>query len=77
MQLYEGPRYNRKTGGVLIAAGAFATLFWVGAVLGIPLMAAGAYMVGSKRQLWVCKDCNSAIERLVVKSESTSLKKVK
>lgn len=67
MQLYNGPRYNRKVGGFLIAAGAFSTLFWVGAVLGLPLIGIGAYMTASKRQLWVCKDCNTAIERIVLR----------
>lgn len=64
MKPYQGPRYNKKVGGFLIAAGAFTTLFWVGAVLGIPLFLIGLYMAGAKRQLWVCKDCNTAIERV-------------
>ena len=64
MQLYTGPRYNRKVAGFLILGGLFATLFWIGAVLGIPLILIGLYMMGSKRDLWVCKDCSSAIERI-------------
>ncbi|MBF0494214.1 MAG: hypothetical protein HQL28_03680 [Candidatus Omnitrophica bacterium] len=76
MELYVGPKFNRKVGGALVAAGAFSTLFWVGAVLGVPLMVAGAYMAGAKRELWVCKDCNTAIERVVVKPKSRSFKKV-
>lgn len=64
MQRYTGPRFNRKAGGFLILAGILATLFWVGAVLGIPLILIGIYMMSAKRQLWVCKDCNTAIERI-------------
>ena len=64
MEPYTGPKYNKKMGGFLIAGGAFATLFWVGAGLGVPLILMGAYMAGAKRQLWVCKDCSTAIERI-------------
>ncbi|MBF0330853.1 MAG: hypothetical protein HQL17_02870 [Candidatus Omnitrophica bacterium] len=64
MQNYTGPRFNRKMAGFLILVGIFATLFWIGAVLGIPLILMGLYMMGSKRDLWVCKDCNTAIERI-------------
>jgi hypothetical protein len=70
MQLYNGPRYNRKVGGFLIVGGVFATLFWVGAVLGIPLFVIGLYMTGAKRQLWVCQECNTAIERIELKKNS-------
>jgi hypothetical protein len=64
MQEYTGPRYNKKLSGFLIAGGAVCTLFWVGAVLGLPLLIIGLYMTGAKRQLWVCKECNTAIERI-------------
>lgn len=64
MEPYTGPKYSRKMGGFLIGAGAFATLFWIGAVLGVPLILIGGYMVGAKRQLWVCKECSTAIERI-------------
>ncbi|UCC95285.1 MAG: hypothetical protein JSW40_00630 [Candidatus Omnitrophota bacterium] len=67
MHLYRGPRYNRKVGGFLIASGAFTTLFWVGSILGVPLFLLGLYMTGAKRQLWVCRDCNTAIERIELK----------
>ncbi|MBF0594572.1 MAG: hypothetical protein HQL22_06360 [Candidatus Omnitrophica bacterium] len=64
MQLYTGPRFNRKVAGFLILAGILATLFWIGAVLGIPLLIIGIYMSTAKRDLWVCKDCNVGIERI-------------
>ncbi len=64
MEPYTGPRYSKKVGGFLIVAGAFTTMFWIGAVLGIPLFIMGLYLGGAKRQLWVCKDCNTAIERI-------------
>lgn len=66
MQLYSGPRYNRKVAGFLILGGIFASLFWVGMVLGIPLILIGLYAMGSKRDLWVCKDCNTGIERIKI-----------
>ncbi|OGX19943.1 MAG: hypothetical protein A2Y04_04175 [Omnitrophica WOR_2 bacterium GWC2_45_7] len=72
MQSYTGPRYSRKVGGFLVAGGVFATLFWIGAVLGIPLFVIGLYMMGAKRQLWVCKECNTAIERIELKPKTTS-----
>jgi len=61
---YTGKRYSGKVSGFMIVAGIFCTLFWVGAVLGLPLLIAGIYMRGSKRQLWVCEDCKAAIERI-------------
>ena len=64
MKLYTGPRHSRKVGAVMIVAGGFCTLFWIGAVLGIPLFLLGLYMVGARRSLWVCEDCNVAIERI-------------
>ena len=64
MQLYSGPRFSRKLGSFLVVAGIFAIFFWIGPVLGIPLLLMGLYMVGAKRQLWVCKECNSALERV-------------
>jgi hypothetical protein len=70
MQQYTGPRYSRKLGGFLIVAGIICTLFWVGAVLGIPLVIIGLYMIGARRQLWVCKECNTAIERIQLKPEN-------
>ena len=57
-----GAKHNRRAGGFLVAAGAFSSLFWVGPVLGIPVALAGLYMAGARRRLWVCKDCNVAIE---------------
>ncbi|MBF0477890.1 MAG: hypothetical protein HQL26_00240 [Candidatus Omnitrophica bacterium] len=69
MQLYTGPRYNKKFSGGLIIGGIFATCFWIGAVLGIPLIVMGLYMTGSKRHLWVCKDCNTAIERVEINTK--------
>ncbi len=72
MQAYTGPRYSRKVGGFLVLAGFFATLFWVGMVLGIPLILTGLYMMGAKRQLWVCKECNTAIERIELQPRVTS-----
>jgi hypothetical protein len=67
MKLYNGPRYSRKAGGFLIVAGAFSTLFWVGAVWGVPMILIGMYMAGARRQLWVCGDCNTAIEKIELK----------
>jgi len=64
MREYTGPRYSRRLGGFLILAGVLCTLFWVGAVLGVPLFIIGLYMTGARRQLWVCKECNTAIERI-------------
>ncbi|MBF0253578.1 MAG: hypothetical protein HQL11_00390 [Candidatus Omnitrophica bacterium] len=69
MKPYVGPRHNRRFGMFLAGAGVVSTLFWIGPVLGIPLMAMGGYMAGSKRKLFVCSDCHTAIERLEVKME--------
>lgn len=70
MQPYTGPRYSRKLGWFLILAGIICTLFWVGAVLGIPLIIIGLYMIGARRNLWVCKECNTAIERIELKPQN-------
>lgn len=72
MHPYTGPRYSKKVGGFLIICGIFATLFWIGAVLGIPLFLIGLYMASAKRQLWVCKECNTAIERIELKPKTIS-----
>ena len=64
MRPYTGPRFNKKFGTFLVLAGIFSALFWIGAVLGVPLILIGIYMAAAKRQLWVCKDCNTAIERI-------------
>ncbi len=64
MNQYVGPRYNRGMGVLMIAGGILCTLFWIGPVLGLPLFIIGLYMHGAKRKLWVCQDCNSAIERI-------------
>ena len=69
MQEYTGPKYSKKLGGFLVLAGILSTLFWVGAVLGIPLLIIGLYMAGAKRNLWVCKECNTAIERIDLKTK--------
>ena len=69
MQLYSGPRFSRKLGGFLVVAGIFAIFFWIGPVLGIPLLLMGLYMVGAKRQLWVCKECNTAMERVEIEPQ--------
>ncbi|MBF0618640.1 MAG: hypothetical protein HQL19_00570 [Candidatus Omnitrophica bacterium] len=70
MQLYTGPRFNKKFGSVLFVGGILSTLFWIGPVLGVPLMLIGGYMVSAKRQLWVCRECHTAIERIEVGSET-------
>lgn len=75
MQLYSGPRFSRKLGGFLVAGGIFAIFFWIGPVLGIPLLLMGLYMVGAKRQLWVCKECNTAIERVELEPSETVTEK--
>ncbi len=62
MQKYNGPRYNRKVAGFLMVAGILATLFWIGMVVGIPLILIGFYMSTARRDLWVCKECNVGIE---------------
>ncbi|MBF0503616.1 MAG: hypothetical protein HQL14_00800 [Candidatus Omnitrophica bacterium] len=69
MQQYSGPRYNRKVAGFFIIFGIIAVLFWIGMVLGIPLILIGLYMLGAKRDLWVCKECNTAIERFNIDAE--------
>jgi hypothetical protein len=68
MEPYTGPRYSRRLGAFLILAGIFCIFFWIGAVLGLPLFFIGMYMTGAKRQLWVCKDCRTAIERIELKT---------
>ncbi|MEI7999621.1 MAG: hypothetical protein WCH62_08990 [Candidatus Omnitrophota bacterium] len=78
MQLYSGPKFSRKLGSFLVVAGIFAIFFWIGPVLGIPLLLMGLYMVGAKRQLWVCKECNTAMERVEIEpQEEISEKKDK
>ena len=64
MQLYSGPRHSRTVGFFLIVGGLFCIFFWIGPVLGIPLALIGWYMTSAKRQLWVCKECNTAMERV-------------
>ncbi|MEI6437209.1 MAG: hypothetical protein WCO69_00490 [Candidatus Omnitrophota bacterium] len=64
MQLFNGPRYNRKAAGFIILAGILMTLFWVGMVVGIPLVIIGIYMSTAKRELWVCKECNVGVEHI-------------
>lgn len=64
MKLFTGPKYSRTTGAFLIVLGLFFILFWIGCVLGIPLLLIGLYMIGARRSLWVCEDCNVAIERI-------------
>jgi len=75
MQLYSGPRFSRKLGGFLVAAGIFAIFFWIGPVLGIPLLLMGLYMVGAKRQLWVCRECNTAMERVQLSDQEETIVK--
>lgn len=77
MQLYSGPRFSRKLGLGLVIGGILAMLFFIGPVLGIPLFLTGLYMIGAKRQLWVCQDCNTAMERVVLvsKKSTTEVKK--
>jgi hypothetical protein len=59
-----------------VVAGIFAIFFWIGPVLGIPLLLMGLYMVGAKRLLWVCKECNTAMERVELEpQEVTTVKK--
>lgn len=72
MQQYTGPRYSRNLGWFLIISGILCTLFWVGAVLGIPFIIIGLYMIGARRQLWVCKECNTAIERIELKAKNSA-----
>ena len=64
MQPYTGQRYSKNAGVVLVVAGILTSLFWVGVVLGVPLLLVGLYMIGAKRRLWVCKECNTAFERI-------------
>ena len=64
MTAYTGPKYNKNVCLFMIISGIFCILFWIGAVLGIPLLILGIFMASSKRKLWVCKDCNIAIERI-------------
>ena len=75
MQLYSGPRFSRKLGSFLVVAGIFAIFFWIGPVLGIPLLLMGLYMVGAKRQLWVCKECNTAMERVELEPQGEVVEK--
>ena len=77
MQLYSGPRFSRKLGLALVFGGIFSTLFFIGPVLGIPLFLAGLYMIGSKRQLWVCQECNTAMERVPLVPKKTTSEKIK
>lgn len=66
MTRYVGPKHNRILGVFLICGGVLSSLYWVGVVLGIPLFAIGAYLTAARRKLWVCQDCNTAIERIDV-----------
>ena len=75
MTAYTGPKYNKNVCLFMIIAGIFCILFWIGAVLGIPLLIIGIFMTSSKRKLWVCKDCNIAIERIEFVPPENSINK--
>lgn len=59
------PKHSRKFGAVLISGGTVCSLFWIGIVLGIPLAVMGVYMVASKKQVWMCNECQSVLDRYV------------
>ncbi len=62
------PKHSRRFGAVLIVSGAGCSLFWIGLVLGIPLSVMGVYMVAAKKQVWICGECQSTIDRHVEES---------
>jgi len=68
MNEYTGYKHSKGLGVFLILSGIFCILFWIGAVLGIPLFIIGMYMTSAKRNLWVCQDCQMAVERIPLKN---------
>ncbi|MBF0252844.1 MAG: hypothetical protein HQL29_03415 [Candidatus Omnitrophica bacterium] len=68
MKEYKGRRYSMRAAMTFIVIGAFACLFWVGPVLGLPLAMIGIYMAGSKRELWLCQDCGAGYEKVDIKN---------
>ncbi|MBF0197958.1 MAG: hypothetical protein HQL32_09615 [Planctomycetes bacterium] len=66
MVLYEGPRFGKKVTLSMILLGVFCCLFWIGSIVGLPLLIAGFFMSRLKREMWVCKDCMVGIERIKI-----------
>ncbi|MEE8360164.1 MAG: hypothetical protein V3S04_04490 [Candidatus Omnitrophota bacterium] len=61
-------KHSKKFGGFLIASGVGCSLFWIGLVLGVPLLVMGIYMVAAKKPVWVCSECQSVVDRYVKES---------
>ncbi|MBF0245180.1 MAG: hypothetical protein HQL31_07885 [Planctomycetes bacterium] len=64
MKARTGRKHSKGFGLTLSLLGVFCILFWIGAILGIPLLLIGLYITFAKRDLWVCSGCHSAIERV-------------
>lgn len=56
-------KHSKKFGAILLVSGIVCSLFFIGLVLGIPLIFMGIYMVSAKRPIWMCPECRSIIER--------------
>lgn len=62
------PKHSRGFGAFLITSGLGCSLFWIGVVLGLPLSIMGVYMVAAKKLVWICRECQSVLERYVDES---------
>jgi len=56
------PRFNRTFGIGLLVLGLVISAF-MALVIGLPLVAIGAYMGSSTRHVWVCPACAAMVDR--------------
>ena len=57
MEVVRARKYSKKTSIVLMAGGLFCSLFFIGALIGVPILVAGIYMFMAQDTISHCPGC--------------------
>jgi DNA-directed RNA polymerase subunit RPC12/RpoP len=66
-------KIKKHSGGwpvVILVSGLFSCFFFFGALVGIPLILLGIYMIASEETISHCPNCGHYFKALVIKKES-------
>lgn len=67
MEIVEQFRHNRGVAAAAILLG-ILSFFFISPLIGALLLVIGLFMAFSKRYIWLCNSCSSAIERFKKRS---------
>jgi len=72
MEVIKVKKYSGKWPLILVVTGVFCCLFFVGAIIGIPMLLLGIYLVTAEETISYCPNCGNYFKVLLVNQDAGS-----